>query len=55
VLPDIPTVADSCRATAQVVHNPRSASVLGSNGRKTVAQSRALRAVTPEVAVYEIP
>jgi len=36
------------------VHNPRSASVLGSNGRKPVAQSRALRGVASEVAVYEI-
>ena len=33
----------SILATAPVVHNPRSASVLGSNGRKPAAQSRALR------------
>src|SRR5215467_8034569 len=45
----------SILATAPVVHNPRSASVLGSNGQKPVAQSRALRGVTSEVAVYEIP
>jgi hypothetical protein len=38
-----------------VVHNPRSASVLGSNGRKPVAQSRALRGVASEAAVYECP
>jgi hypothetical protein len=30
-------------ATALVVHNPGSASVLGSNGQKPVAQSHALR------------
>jgi hypothetical protein len=37
------------------VQNPRSASVLGGNGGKPVAQSRALRGVASEVAVYEIP
>src|SRR5215813_1276568 len=45
----------SILATAPVVQNPRSASVLGSNGGKPVAQSRALRGVSSEVAVYEIP
>jgi len=45
----------SILATAPVVHNPRSASVLGSNGRKPVAQSRALRGVASEAAVYESP
>jgi class 3 adenylate cyclase len=45
----------SILATAPVVHNPRSASVLGSNGQKPVAQSHALRGITSEVAVYEIP
>src|SRR5262252_1017262 len=45
----------SILATAPVVHNPRSASVLGSNGQKPVAQSRALRGVTSEVAAYGIP
>jgi len=45
----------SILATAPVVQNPRSASVLGSNGQKPVAQSHALRGVTSEVAVYEIP
>ena len=44
----------SILATAPVVHNPRSASVLGSNGRKPVAQSR-LCGVASEVAVYESP
>jgi class 3 adenylate cyclase len=45
----------SILATAPVVHNPRSASVLGSDRQKPVAQSHALRGVTSEVAVYEIP
>jgi hypothetical protein len=36
------------------VHNARSASVLGGNGRKPVAQSRAQRGVASEVAVCEI-
>ena len=45
----------SILATAPVVHNPGSASVLGSSGQKLVAQSHALRGVTSEVAVYEIP
>jgi hypothetical protein len=45
----------SIPATVRVVHNPRSARVLGSNGRKPVAQSRALRGVASEVAVYESP
>jgi class 3 adenylate cyclase len=45
----------SILATAPVVHNPRSASVLDSNGGKPVAQSRALRGVASEVEVYEIP
>jgi hypothetical protein len=40
----------SILATAPVVHNPGSASVLGSNGQKPVAQSHALRGVTSEVA-----
>jgi class 3 adenylate cyclase len=45
----------SILATAPVVDNPGSARVLGSNGQKPVAQSHALRGVTSEVAVYEIP
>src|SRR5262249_1266323 len=45
----------SILAPAPGVHNPRRPSVLGSNGRKPVAQSRALRGVASEVAVYESP
>jgi class 3 adenylate cyclase len=45
----------SILATAPVVDNPRSASLLGSNGHKPVAQSHALRGIAAEVAVYEIP
>ena len=45
----------SILVTAPVVDNPRSASLLGSNGRKPVAQSHALRGIASEVAVYEIP
>jgi class 3 adenylate cyclase len=48
-------ISQSILATAPVVHNPRSASVLGSNGQKPVARSHALRGVSSEVAVYEIP
>src|SRR5689334_12388012 len=48
-------MSQSILATAPVVQNPRSASVLGSNGHKPVAQSRALRGVSSEVAIYEIP
>src|SRR5882724_2480077 len=45
----------SILATAPVVDNPRSASLLGSNGQKPVAHSQALRGVASELAVYEIP
>jgi hypothetical protein len=45
----------SILATAPVVQNPRSASLLDSNGQKPVAQSHALRGIAAEVAVYEIP
>ena len=45
----------SILATAPVVHNPRSAQLLGSNGQKPVAQSHSLRGVASEVPVYEIP
>ena len=45
----------SILATAPVVDNPKSASLLGSNGHKPMAQSHALRGITSEVAVYEIP
>src|SRR5262244_229996 len=48
-------MSQSILATAPVVQNPRSASVLGSNGQKPVAQNRALRGVSSEVAIYEIP
>ena len=43
----------SILVTAPVVDNPRSASLLGSNGHKPVAQSHALRGIASEVAVYE--
>ena len=45
----------SILATAPVVDNPRSAGVLGSNGKKLLAQSHPLRGIASEVAVYEIP
>jgi class 3 adenylate cyclase len=48
-------MSQSILATAPVVQNPRSASVLGSNGQKPAAQSRALRGISSEVAIYEIP
>ena len=48
-------ISQSILATAPVVHNPRSASVLSSNGQRPVARSHALRGVSSEVAVYEIP
>src|SRR6266567_1159593 len=48
-------MSQSILATAPVVQNPRSASVLGSNRQKPVARSHALRGVSSEVAVYEIP
>jgi class 3 adenylate cyclase len=48
-------MSQSILATAPVVQNPRSASVLGSNGHKPVAQNRALRGVSSEVPIYEIP
>src|SRR5947208_10326099 len=45
----------SILATAPVIQNPRSASLLGSNGQKPVAQSHALRGIASEVPVYAIP
>ena len=45
----------SILVTAPVVHNPRSVSLLDSNGQKPVVQSHALRGIASEVAVYEIP
>ncbi len=45
----------SILATAPVIHNPRSASLLDGTGQKPVVQSHALRGVASEMAVYEIP
>ncbi|MGE0574305.1 MAG: adenylate/guanylate cyclase domain-containing protein [Reyranella sp.] len=45
----------SILATAPVVHNPKSASLLSGNGQKPVAQSQPLRGIATEVAIYEIP
>ena len=45
----------SILATAPVVRHPRSAGVLGSNGKEPLVQSHALRGVASAVAVYEIP
>jgi class 3 adenylate cyclase len=45
----------SILATAPVIHNPQSVTLLASNGQKPVAQSHALRGVASEMAVYEIP
>jgi class 3 adenylate cyclase len=45
----------SILATAPVVHNPKSASLLSGNGQKPVAQNHPLRGITTEVAIYEIP
>jgi len=42
-------------ATAPVVDNPKSAEVLGNNGRKLTAHNHPLRGVAAEMAVYEIP
>ena len=48
-------ISQSILATAPVVDNPQSASLLGSNGQKPKAQLHTLRGVGSEVAVYEIP
>ena len=45
----------SILATAPVVDNPLSASVLGSNGQKPTVHSHPLRGLAAEVPVYEIP
>lgn len=45
----------SILATAPVIDNPKSASLLGDNDRKPLAQSHPLRGVAAEMAVYEIP
>jgi len=47
-------VSRSILATAPVVDNPRSASLLGGNGQKPIAHNHALRGVASEMAVYEI-
>jgi class 3 adenylate cyclase len=48
-------LASSILATAPVIDNPRSASLLGGNGQKPLVQHHALRGIASEVAVYEIP
>ena len=48
-------MSQSILATAPVVDNPLSASLLGGDGRKLPAQRQALRGIASEVAVYEIP
>src|SRR6267378_770979 len=45
----------SILATRSVVTHPRSSTLLETNGLKPLAQQRALRGVTDEMAVYEIP
>jgi class 3 adenylate cyclase len=45
----------SLLATSSVVTHPRSSTLLETNGLKPLAQQRALRGVTEEMAVYEIP
>lgn len=45
----------SILATAPVVHNPKSASLLGGNGQMPVAHNQHLRGIATEVAIYEIP
>lgn len=45
----------SILATAPVVQNPRSASVLDGNGPTPMVQSHALRGIASEMTVYEIP
>jgi class 3 adenylate cyclase len=45
----------SILATGPVVKHPRASSLLATSGLSPVAQSRALRGIAEEVAVYEIP
>jgi class 3 adenylate cyclase len=45
----------SILATGPVVKHPQSSSLLATSGLSPVAQSRALRGIAEEVAVYEIP
>jgi class 3 adenylate cyclase len=42
-------------ATGPVVSHPQASTVLQTNGLKPVSQHRALRGITDEVAIYEIP
>jgi hypothetical protein len=42
-------------ATGPVVAHPKAMSLLETSGLKPVAQSRAVRGIADEVAVYEIP
>ncbi len=48
-------VSQSILATASVVDHPQSTDLLERNGQKPMMQSQALRGMTSEVAVYEIP
>jgi class 3 adenylate cyclase len=45
----------SILVTGPVVQNPRASTLLQNGGHKPLAQSRALRGIADEVAVYEIP
>ncbi|WP_422001363.1 adenylate/guanylate cyclase domain-containing protein [Reyranella sp.] len=45
----------SILATAPVIQNPRSVSLLDASGQAPMAQSQPLRGIAAEVAVYEIP
>src|SRR6266404_1065100 len=45
----------SILATGPVITHPRASTLLETNGLKPLAQQRALRGVTDEMAVYEIP
>jgi class 3 adenylate cyclase len=45
----------SILATAPVVDNPKSASLLGGNGQMPVAHNQHLRGIATEVTIYEIP
>jgi class 3 adenylate cyclase len=42
-------------ATGPVVTDPQASTLLETSGLKPVSQRRALRGITDEVAVYEIP
>lgn len=53
----VQALADSRKilATRSVVTNPQASALLETSGLKPVSQSRALRGIADEVAVYEIP